>query len=72
MYRIVYDCKLKKPGCILLQAAMGGTVPNGLFYKYFPSETWLVDLTEGMKIHTITDELLPKLSAITKEKGDQG
>jgi hypothetical protein len=59
MQTVVYDLKLRKPGCVLLQAAMGGTVPNDTF----PPTCWLTELTPDMKAYSITDEQLEELVA---------
>jgi len=40
-YRIAFSVKYKRPGCILLQAAMGGTVPDEVFHRLFPAEVWI-------------------------------
>ncbi len=40
-YILVYSLEDRRPACILLQAVMGGTVPNDIFYDLFPIETWL-------------------------------
>lgn len=40
-YSIAFSIKYKRPGCILLQAALGSTVPNKLFYDLFPAEVWI-------------------------------
>lgn len=61
--KIVYDMTLRRPGCVLLQA-MGGTVPD--FAKRFPSESWLVAPTAGMKLYEVTTEQLESLLAITE------
>ncbi len=45
---IVYDCTQKQPGCVLLQATMGGTVPD--FDMLFPSETWLLAPTPDLNL----------------------
>lgn len=45
---IVYDTDLRKPACVLLQAAMGGDLRA--FRRFFGSASeWLVALTPGMK-----------------------
>jgi hypothetical protein len=63
MSRIVYDVKLKRPGCVLLQAAMGGTVLD--FVQKFPNE-WLLAPTPDMKIYEVTDDQLNVLSAMNQ------
>lgn len=57
-YAIAYDCDLRQPGCVLIQAALGGNVPN--FLDLFP-DRWLVHMTTGMKLYQITEAQLPIL-----------
>jgi hypothetical protein len=65
VYRIMYDCKLRKVGCVLLQQ-VGGTLPSGLFWKYFgDSNCWLVYPTDDLKLYPITESQLPLLAAKT-------
>lgn len=52
---LVYDMKLKRPGCALLQAALGGT---GGMANQFPTEHWLLVPTPDMKTYKISDEEL--------------
>jgi hypothetical protein len=61
--RIVYDTKLKQPGCVLIQSAAGCTVPR--FHELFPSERWLTFPTPDMKIYDVTDEQLEKMAKIS-------
>jgi hypothetical protein len=63
-FRILYDATLRRPGCVLLQAVAGCAVPN--FQSLFPSETWLVELTDDMKVYRATREELRRLSEITR------
>ena len=63
--KIVYDARLKRPGCVLLQA-MGGNVPN--FSKLFPSESWLVAPTPDMKLYDVTPEQLKRLVEIAESQ----
>lgn len=55
MPRLVYDLKLKRPGCALLQAAMGGS--PGMANE-FPTEHWLLAPSPDMKTYNISDEEL--------------
>ena len=59
-YRIVFSPKECRPGCVLLQAAMGGTVPS--FESLFPAETWLIAPTDDMAAYPADDAILEKLS----------
>lgn len=65
--KIVYDITTMQPGCVLLQAALGGTVPNTRFQQLFPSEHWLIAPTPNMACYPVTEEQLEKLSAMTKK-----
>jgi hypothetical protein len=64
-YRIAYDCDLRKVGCVLLQAALGGTVPNDLFHRYFSPESWLLAPTPNLKCYPVTEAQLSILAAKT-------
>lgn len=61
--KIVFDVKLKRPGCALLQAAYGGT-PG--IHRYFPVETWLLAPTPDMAAYEATPEQLEKLVTMSK------
>ena len=64
-YRIAYDVDCCKVGCMLIQAALCGTVPNDLFYRYFgPGETWTVNAS-GCRVYPIRKSQLPLLAART-------
>lgn len=64
-YRIAYDVDRCKVGCVLIQAALGCTVPSGLFYKYFGTgEAWTVAAT-GCQVYPIRESQLPHLAART-------
>ena len=65
VYAIIYDTVERRPGCVLLQAALGGNVPN--FEGWFDVHSWLVDLTPNMKRLPITLEKMPKLAQITRD-----
>lgn len=69
-YKIAFDCVRKRPGCVNLQACMGGNVPK--FSGLFPAETWLVTHTQDMKVYPVEEwqlEILVKmaLSAVKTE-----
>lgn len=44
---ILFDPKLMRPGCVILQAAYGGDRRAGTI---FDSSTWLVAPTDGMRL----------------------
>ena len=68
--RIVFDPKLRRPGCVLLQSAMGGTLTNARLEMLFPVETWLLAPTPDMRAFPVTDEQLTVLAALAKETID--
>ena len=64
-YRIAYDVDRCKVGCILIQAALGCTVPNDLFYRHFSAgESWTVNAT-GCHVYPIRRSQLPLLAKRT-------
>jgi len=64
-YRIAYDCERRKVGCVLIQAVLGCTVPNELFYEHFGLNDWLTEMTPGMQVYAVTEAQLPILAAKT-------
>ena len=63
-YRIAYDVKRRKVGCVLIQAGLG-TVPSKLFYDYFGTgDAWTVDAS-GCQVYPIRKSQLPLLAART-------
>ena len=70
-YTLVYDVKLRRPGCVLLQVAMGGTVPSLLFQELFPTESWLLGPTDDMQAYSTTEEQLYIVSAKTDLTGER-
>lgn len=64
-YRIAYDVENCKVGCVLIQAALCGTVPSALFYDYFGAgESWTVNARD-CKVYLIRRSQLPVLAART-------
>ena len=64
-YRIAYDVDRCKVGCVLIQAALGCTLPSNLFYDYFGTgEAWTV-VASGCKVYPIRESQLPLLAART-------
>jgi hypothetical protein len=63
--RIMFDAKLKRPGCVLLQAAIGGEF-GARFHRLFPTESWLTKPTPDMRVYLATDEELEKLGEIVR------
>ena len=66
--RIVFSPSLRRPGCVLLQVAMGGDVDSSTFHLLFPAETWLLAPTDDMAAYPV-DELrtLERLSEVALE-----
>ncbi len=62
--RIAFDVRLRRPGCVLVQAALGASVPGTLFQRHFPHETWLTAPTDDMQVYPVTEEQLAKLSVM--------
>lgn len=54
--RFVYDTDLRRPGCPLLQAAMGGTTGRQYSQIFFEPDKWLLAPTPGMKLLEATYE----------------
>ncbi|HSX23062.1 MAG TPA: hypothetical protein VLE97_09835 [Gaiellaceae bacterium] len=64
-YRIAYDVARRKVGCVLIQAALGCTVPSRLFHDFFGmGEAWTVDAS-GVQVYRIRRSQLPILAAKT-------
>lgn len=61
---VVFSVEKRRPGCVLLQAVMGGTVPSMQFQTLFPNETWLLSPTDDMKAYSVTENQLEQLSAM--------
>lgn len=57
--RLAFDTKLKRPGCVLIQAAMDGDCQ--ILKVCFPTETWLLAYTTDMKVYNIKPDELPLL-----------
>ena len=65
LMKIAFDVKEVKPGCALLQAALGcGT---SIAHR-FPPETWLLALTPALRIYEVTEAQLAKLVVLVEEK----
>lgn len=67
-YAIAYDVKLRQPGCVLLQAVLGGTVPSELFHQLFDNSTWLFGPTDDLKLYRATEADLRVIAAKTRER----
>lgn len=56
--KIAFDIKTMKPGCALIQAAMGGT-PG--IANHFSADDWEIAPTPGMRVYEVTPEQLTQL-----------
>lgn len=65
MKAIMYDCDLKRPGCVLLQVMCGLSTED--LMTHFDNEDWLLHPTPGMQLYNVTDEQLVQLGKITRE-----
>lgn len=65
---LIWDMELMRPGCVILQAVLGGTVSTQDLYGL---GDWLVDITPNMQPYAITDEELVKLRGMLKPKREQ-
>lgn len=50
--KIAFDAKLKRPGCVLLQAALGC---DSRIAQEFPTSSWLLSPTDDLKIYALTE-----------------
>jgi hypothetical protein len=62
---IAYDTELNRPGCAIVQATMGATpgIANS-----FDERTWLVSITDAMRVYPVTDEQLAILVATARRR----
>jgi hypothetical protein len=66
-YVLIYDLKLRRPGCVLLQV-FGGTVPRDLFFELFDGTDWLLAPTPDLKAYRMTRSDLEQASRISKRR----
>lgn len=62
--RILFDVKLKRPACVLLQATAG--CDSHVVYG-FSAETWLTFPTDDMKVYEVTPDQLKLLEKKVEE-----
>jgi hypothetical protein len=65
MRLLAYDFTLGKPGCALIQAAMGSDY-NQDFELDFPSDTWLITPTANMRVYELNDDQYLYLTLISE------
>lgn len=64
---LLFDVKLMRPACALLQAASGGCL--SMFQKHFGGlRNWLLVPTDGMRMMLGSDEEWAAVAAICEEK----
>jgi hypothetical protein len=62
--RLLYDAKLKRPGCVLLAAAYG--CDTSVCHR-FPPGSWLTYPTPDMRVYEGTGEEIGRLVEITEK-----
>lgn len=60
---IAYDCSLKRPGCVIVQALFGGD--GSSVSRLFPAQSWLTTVTPDMKLISGTPEEWQRAKEIT-------
>lgn len=69
-YKLVYDATLKRPACILIQAAI---VKSGYdIANRFPVKSWLIYPTVDMKLYEVTETQLAYLIKLAEDGVKQG
>ena len=63
--KIAFDVELMRPGCVILQAALGG---DRFLAHRFPTESWLLAPTPNLKVYEVTEEQVPLLIAKVRLK----
>lgn len=66
---IAFHPELRRPGCVLIQAVLGG---DAELIRRFPSETWLIGgeadgVMSGMRLYPVTDDLVAPLIEVAIE-----
>lgn len=74
MRALAYDVTLKKVGCVLLQAAMGG---DSALASDIDTEAWLFTPTPGLRLYRLSDDEATALVAFhraqrTRTSGRRG
>lgn len=61
--RFAYDCELKRPGCVNVQAGLGG---DSKLCIAFDTASWLTYPTDAMRVYTVESaQQLQRLIEIT-------
>ena len=56
--KIAFDVEQMKPGCVLLQAALGC---DHILAHRFPAESWILSPTPNLRVYEVTEEQVPML-----------
>lgn len=64
--KIVYDTKLHRPACVLLQAAMGGD--HMVVGQTFDARLWLLTPTPDMALYEVTRDQPLQLATMSSVK----
>ncbi len=67
--KIAFDIELMRPGCALIQAAMGGT--QGIA-NHFDADKWLIAPTTSMKLYEVNEYQLVQLVQKVEEIENNG
>ena len=62
---LVYDIKLRRPACALLQVIKGGDL--GIANR-FPVESWLINPTPDMKLYLVSEDQLKLLIKVAERE----
>ena len=65
--KIFYDCELRRPACVLIQAALGG---DAVAAQAFDPAHWLLAPTPGMRLYEVDEGRLAKLVRMTQGGAD--
>ena len=69
---LAFDPVLRRPGCPLIQATVGG---DRELVSQFPPKTWLLAPTPGMGLYPVTDDMVSALIALAEraiQPGNKG
>ena len=64
-WTIAYDPELRKPGCAIIQAALGATLPRSHFHRFDPNN-WIVHPTPHMALMPVDEVQLGFLLELDK------
>lgn len=67
MFTIAYDTELLRPGCVMVQRALGATIPTGDLGRL---DHWLLSPTKDMVVLPVTGEQFERLIQINNVKGE--